>query len=80
MWLLENFKLHLEPTLYFDWEALVLGHLEARASCYLQTEKKYPKRYRSNHSNFTAGKIEIKNVNDLLMIIPVWQLLEITAE
>ena len=39
MWLLENFKLHLEPTLYFYWEVLVLGHLEVSAFCYLQTEK-----------------------------------------
>ena len=79
MWLLENFKLHLEPTLYFYWEVLVLDHLEVSTFYYLQT-KKYPKRYKYNHSNFTAGKIEMKNVNDLLMIIPVWQLLEITAK
>lgn len=39
MWLLENFKLHLEPTLYFCWEVLVLGHLEVSAFYYLQTEK-----------------------------------------
>ena len=39
MWLLENFKLHLEPTLYFYWEVLVLGHLEVSAFYYLQTEK-----------------------------------------
>ena len=39
MWLLENFKLHLEPTLYFYWEVLVLDHLEVSTFYYLQTEK-----------------------------------------